>query len=141
MFGKIQTSQTAGQLYRDTSPMVNVLWLSPCSLLIESPSSNIQCPLPHWLIIWIHDCSFDPSLCLPHVFNEALEIVVPLWQKPRTIREFATGQLQSQLHCVGEQVVELKSETSIIFCCEWNFRKNTSPVANLVTIDTHKLQL
>ena len=26
LFGQIQTSQTGGQLYGDTSPMVSVLW-------------------------------------------------------------------------------------------------------------------
>ena len=28
LFGQIQTSQTGGQLYGDTSPMVSVLWIN-----------------------------------------------------------------------------------------------------------------
>ena len=62
------------------------------------------------IIIGVGDNSFDSSLRLFDVGQEALEIVVPFDQKPVARREFAARQLQRQLHGVGEQVVELEEK-------------------------------
>lgn len=46
-------------------------------------------------------------MSLLHVGEEALEVVVPLRQKPGAGCELAAGQLEGELHGVGEQIVEL----------------------------------
>jgi hypothetical protein len=45
---------------------------------------------------------------LLNVDEEALKVVLPLWQKARPIRKLAARQLEGELHGIAEEVVELR---------------------------------
>ncbi len=68
---------------------------------------NVLMSTPDRIIIGVYDGSFDSSLRLFDVGQEALEVVVPLDQKSVAVCVLAARQLQRQFHGVREQVVEL----------------------------------
>ncbi len=68
---------------------------------------NVFMSTPDRIIIGVYDGSFDSSLRLFDVGQEAIEVVVPLDQKSVAVCVLAARQLQRQFHGVREQVVEL----------------------------------